>query len=265
MKLEYVPLLQIQRELQGLPRDQARFQQYLRTMVSEEGLEYPPLGMMNPMGREHVTELLDALLELDADSIGRHTAEELEAELADIPGEFKIGHVVVDDLMGGWTNRYDYEYQLRFETSHPYKPDEDSPLGVKLPRWLKDFWLSGVLWSSEPASEMALTQAIQLPVYRFAYIFQYGPAKTLREMIAQEGAVMRAAGCTEPTLDAEDLDYTREVLIPYLGESDKRTVIECLFGDEAGATLGFTPRGLSHWAGLALALHDATLITTSQL
>ena len=36
-----------------------------------------------------------------------------------------------------------------------------------------------------------------------------------------------------------------------------RTCIECLFGDEPGRTLGFTPRGLSPWAGLALALHDA--------
>ncbi len=32
-----------------------------------------------------------------------------------------------------------------------------------------------------------------------------------------------------------------------------------LFGDAAGKTLGFTPRGLSRGAGLALALHDARL------
>ena len=37
---------------------------------------------------------------------------------------------------------------------------------------------------------------------------------------------------------------------------DMRTCVECLFGDAAGRTLGFTPRGLSPWAGLALALHD---------
>ena len=45
--------------------------------------------------------------------------------------------------------------------------------------------------------------------------------------------------------------------LPFLDADDKRTIIECLFGDEAGRTLGFTPRGLSHWAGLAVALHDA--------
>ena len=51
--------------------------------------------------------------------------------------------------------------------------------------------------------------------------------------------------------------YTREVLIPYQGADDMRTCMECLFGDAAARTLGFTPRGLSPWAGLALALHDA--------
>ena len=44
---------------------------------------------------------------------------------------------------------------------------------------------------------------------------------------------------------------------------DMRTAIECLFGDAAGRTLGFTPRGLSPWAGLALALHDAQILPTS--
>ena len=68
---------------------------------------------------------------------------------------------------------------------------------------------------------------------------------------------MARAGCTRPVLDDEEIAYTREVLAPFLQADDKRTVIECLFGDAAGRTLGFTPRGLSPWAGLALALHDA--------
>ena len=47
------------------------------------------------------------------------------------------------------------------------------------------------------------------------------------------------------------------MLSPYLDADDMRTCIECLFGDAAALTLGFTPTGLSPWAGLALALHDA--------
>ena len=68
---------------------------------------------------------------------------------------------------------------------------------------------------------------------------------------------MARAGCDSPVLDPEDLEYTRHVIAPFLDATDMRTGIECLYGDAAGATLGFTPQGLSDRAGLALALHDA--------
>jgi hypothetical protein len=258
MHLEYIPLLSIQRELQGMPRNFARFKQYLRTMLSGDGLKFPPLGIMNPMGKDHVTALLDELLAMDADGIGAKAAADVSATLLEVPGEFKIALVVVDDLMGGWTNRYDYEFTLRFSSSQrPFERDSKSPSGFRLPRWLKDFWLTGALWSSEPATERAAREAVLLAAHRFAYVYHHGPALTLRAMLAQEGHVMAKVDCTGPRLDDDDIAYTREVLIPFLDAADKRTCTECLFGDAPCRTLGFTPRGLSPWAGLALALHDA--------
>jgi hypothetical protein len=249
MKLDYVPLLPVQRELQGLPRNYERFRQYLRTVMGPdgEGPERLPLLVANPMARDHVTALLDALLALDADGVAARAVAEASARLAGEPGDFNAALVVADDLMGGWTNRYATEFTLRFRGGPP----------GELPRWLKRFWVYGVLWSSEPATERAAREAILTAVYRTAYVQRHGPARTLRAMLAQEGYVMAAAGCTGPALDAEDLAYTREVLAPSLDADDMRTAIECLFGDEPGRTLGFTPRGLSRWAGLALALHDA--------
>jgi len=249
MNVDYVPLLQTQRELQGLPRNYARFQQYLRTILSADRkrLELPPLGIMNPMGKDHVTVLLDQLLALHADDIAVHAVAEVSVELANEPGDFKLGLVVADDLMGGWTNRYDWEFTLRFP-SGPARPK---------PRWLKDYWLTAVLWSSEPATERGVREAVLTTLHRAAYLQQHGSARTLQDMLIQEGRVMARAGCTSPVLDEEDIAYTRAVLIPFLDAADKRTAIECLFGDAAGRTLGFTPRGLSPWAGLALALHDA--------
>jgi hypothetical protein len=252
MQLEYVPLLRIQREIQGVPRGMARFRHYLRTIQSEDGtaLTLPPLGLMNPMGKDHVTALLDALLELDADGVAVRALAEASAQVANDSGDFKVALVVADDLMGGWTNRYDYEFGLRF--GHGWPPPSRSR-----PKWLKHAWISGLLWSSEPASERAVREAILTAIYRIAYCQHHGVARTLRDKLIQEGHVMARAGCTGPVLDAEDIEYTREVLIPYLDAEDMRTSIECLFGDAAGRTLGFTPRGLSPWAGLALALHDA--------
>jgi len=267
MNLDYVPLLRVMREIQSIPRGQPpdfngmrRFRQYLRTIFphDESADQLLPLLAMNPMGKDHVTALLDALLAMDADDVGAKAASEASAALPDVPGEFKIALVVADDLMGGWTNRYDYEFAFRFGSANRrLERDPDSPSGFRLPRWLKQFWLTGVLWSSEPPSERAVREAIVLPAYRFAYVHRHGPARTLRSLLTQEGQVMAAAGCAGPVLDEEDIAYTREVLIPFLDADDKRTCIECLFGDAPAQTLGFTPRGLSPWAGLALALQDA--------
>src|SRR6516225_677868 len=262
MNLDYVPLVRVMREIQGIPRGQPpdfngkkRFRHYLRTIFDYDRkiCKLPPLLAMNPMGKDHVTALLDAYLAMDADGIGARVAAEAAARLADVAGDFKVGLVVCDDLMGGGSNRYDCEFAWRFGPGQLHS--SGSP--PKRPRWLKDYWLQGVLWSSESPSERAVREAILTAAHRVAYMQQHGPARTLREMLAQEGQVMALAGCSGPTLDAEDIAYTREVLIPYLDADDMRTCIECLFGDEAGRTLGFTPRGLSPWAGLALALHDA--------
>lgn len=261
MNLDYVPLLQVMRDLHGIPRGQPpdfngkkRFKQYLHTIFDYEKrvCKLPILLAMNPMAKDHVTALLDAYLGMEGDSIGIRAAAEAADRLADVPGTFKVGLVVCDDLLGGWTSRPFYEFAFRFgctiDGSRLEKPPND---------WIKDFWLQGVLWSSEAPTERAVREAILAAAYRAAYMHRHGAPRTLREMLAQEGAVMALAGCSRPTLDANDIAYTREVLIPYLDADDTRTCIECLFGDAAARTLGFTPRGLSPWAGLALALHDA--------
>jgi hypothetical protein len=49
MNLQYVPLLRIQRELQGIPRGLGRFQQYLRTVLNRDAagrtLGFTPRGL----------------------------------------------------------------------------------------------------------------------------------------------------------------------------------------------------------------------------
>ena len=275
MKLDYVPLLRVMRKIQSIPRGQPpdfngmkRFRHFVRTIfprnksgkIDDNAVLLLPLLAMNPMGKDHVTALLDAYLAMDADGIGARVAAEVAVRWADVPGDFKVGLVVADDLMGAGTNRYNDEFTFRFG------PDQFRSGGrpPKRSRWLKDYWLTGVLWSSESPSERAVREAILTAAHRVAYMHQHGPARALREMLAQEGQVMTLAGCSGPTLEAEDIAYTREVLIPHLGAEDTRTCIECLFGDAAARTLGFTPRGLSRWAGLALALHDARLRPVTQ-
>jgi hypothetical protein len=254
MNVEYVPLLPVLRELYNTPRGRDRFREYLATMLTADrsDIGIPPLVIVNPMGRDHVSALLDALLAVDADEQAAHAVGDAATDLADIPGDFKASLIIADDLKGGWTNRYAVEYDQRRLVA----PVE------RTARQTRRFWITGILWSSEPASVEIVRQSILIAVYRAAYVQQHGTARTLRELMTQEGMVMARAGCTEPTLDEEDLAYTREVLSPLLDAGDMRTGIECLFGDAAGRTLSFTPRGLSPRAGLALALHDARVQNT---
>lgn len=261
MLLHYTPLLQIQRDLHSIPRGMERFKQYLRTIFgSDEGcLALPSLITMNPMGKEHVAILLDELLALRADEMAARTCSELQRELSGDPGDYKIAMVIADDLLGGWTNRYDYEFNIRFPQA------ARSTASTELPRWLKHYWLTAVLWSSEPVLETTIRETIRSTIYRTIYLRHHGTPKSLRDLMKQEGEVMARAGCTRPMIEPDDIAYTREVIRPVLEASDKRTIIEYLFGDPAGNTLGFTPRGLSLNAGLALALHDALNNTGTHL
>jgi hypothetical protein len=135
-------------------------------------------------------------LAMDGDGIGARVAAEVAARLADVPGDFKVGLVMCDDLMGLGTNRYDYELKIRFPAT--WIPPNWLKPGFR-PKWLKDYWLMGVLWSSESPSERAVREAILTAAHRVAYMHQHGLARTLREMLAQEGQVMALAGCSGRT------------------------------------------------------------------
>lgn len=196
MNIEFVPLLRVQRDLYSIPRGQERFSAYLRTMVNCDGTDVrlPPLVAMNPMGKDHVPALLDALLAMDAETAAAQ-ASAAAGCLGAVPGNFKLGLVVADDLMGSWTNRYASEFRHRFEETSAHKRG----------------WISACLWSSEAPTLQVVREEVMRTIFRVAYVVEHGPALNLAEMLAQEGYVMSMAGCSEPRLDAADLDYTREI------------------------------------------------------
>lgn len=242
MKIEFVPLLQLQRDLYSIPRGQERFQTYLETMLNADAsdAELMPMVTMNPMGKDHIPAMLDTLLAMDADAMASIAIADTLTQFDDIDRSFKLGLVVVDDKMGGWTNRYTSEFSIRFE----------------LQNYLKRGWLTVVLWTSEVSSAQKVREEALTTLYRVAYIQRYGLALTLQEMLNQEGYAMAMAGCQQPALDEDDIAYTRTVISPYLSTQDYPTIMTCLFGDQAAHSLGYRPQGLSERAGLALALYQ---------
>ena len=243
MKLSFLPLLQIQRDLYAMPRGIERFREYIKTMTDPETGDLAlPLVAMNPMGKDHVSALIDEYIALGSVRIASDSVDEATAKaLASQTKEYKVGLVVSDDLKGGWTNRWASEFSHRFETKAFHKRG----------------FLTGILWTSEPASASNVREAVLTSIYRAEYLQRHPSPKTLHGMIEQEGHAMARAGCTSPSLDADDLTYTRSVIAPHLDANDRATVMACLFGDAAANALGYPPQGLTDRAGLALALHDA--------
>jgi hypothetical protein len=247
MKFEYVPLLQVQRDLYKLPRGFERFREYLRTMIDPDSGDLKlPLVAMNPMGKDHLPPFLDKLLEWDADGEAARATAEAQSSLQAEPGVYKVCLVVSDDLRGGWTNRYTAEFDYRFRQKAYYKRG----------------WIAGILWTSESYAPEQVREEVRLCLFRAAYIQQHGYSRTLNEMLAQESYAMKMAGSTAPTLDPDDLAYTREVLASYLDKTDQPTLIAALYGDAAAHQLGYPPLGLSPRAGLALALDNAQKLET---
>jgi len=90
----------------GSPPDfngKKRFKKYLGMIFDYDAkvCKLPTLLAMNPMGKDHVTALLDAYLDIDGDGIGARVTAEVAAELADVPGDFKVGVRRSD----GWGNQ----------------------------------------------------------------------------------------------------------------------------------------------------------------
>ena len=247
MKLSFLPLLQIQRDLYAMPRGMERFREYIKAMTDPETGDLAlPLVAMNPMAKDHVPALIDEYIALGAERIASDAVAEAEgsetAKAVSLQAkEYKVGLVVSDDLKGGWTNRWASEFSHRFETKAFHKRG----------------FLTGILWTSEPASASNVREAVLTSIYRAEYLQRHPSPKTLHGMIEQEGHAMARAGCTSPSLDADDLAYTRSVITPHLDANDRATVMACLFGDAAADALGYPPQGLSDRAGLALALSEA--------
>jgi len=240
--LTYVPLLQVQRDLYRMARGVERFREYIRTMVDAETKDLEiPITAMNPMGKDHVPKLLDEFLACNADTEAAQAIEEILPRLRDVGGNFRVTMVLSDDAQGAWTNRIASEFSRRFETKALHRRG----------------WITGLLWSSEPASSKLVREEARLSVYRAAHIQRHGYAKTLREILAQEGYAAEMARSADPGLSADDLDYTREVLQPLLDATDKPTLVAALFGDPGARELGYDRLGLSSRAGFALAIANA--------
>jgi hypothetical protein len=246
VKLALLPALRLQRELLEMPPGKKRFDRYLADMLDGTTVRLP-LQAFNPMSKAHVANLLDHLLATGAEAVAAEALVEAEARLATSPLELRFCLVVVDDLKGGWTNRYFNDMGHRFEGA------ADLVRG----------FATGFVWSSEQAGSLDVREETLATVYRAAHATRFGWPSSLGERLLQEARTLRFAVARGPLLDPDDLDYSRGVLAPHLTSSHPPVVFPCLYGDAAARSVGYPPLGLSAWAGLAVARADGLAASES--
>lgn len=250
MNIDFIPTLQVQRELYEKPRDMARFRWYIEQMLgdsmdSDERDVQVPIGAVNPMGKAHCLDAVNALIAIDADGVAAAAAHEAAERLPDAGPAARIYVNVLDDRMGGWTNRIFSEFGLRY--------GNDFAIRANRARRFYGVWC----WTSETYTAGQLRALTFDTVYRAWHWLTHGAPHMLREMLALDHAAARFAGETAPILLDDDLDYTREVLASLLDAGDQPTCIAALFGDDAARSCGYPPLGLSPRAGQALAVQRA--------
>ena len=244
MPLELLPLLKTQRDLHAIPPGPARFKAYIEVMTGDGETIAAPLANMNPMGKEHVAELIDDLIDWNAEAVVAEVLTRAENRLGGLSDTLlketlQVGLVLTDDLKGGWTNRYLTDMTQRFKNAY------DLEHGLALvPVWTSGVWTAG-----------ALEQAVLTTVYRTLYKKVYGLPLTLHDMLKQEGQALHFAGA-ELGLEPDDVAYSRAVLEPYLNATEWAVILPCLYGDAAARAVGHPPLGLSMDAGFAVALSD---------
>lgn len=241
---QVVPVLHQLYEVYQTPSGYSRFQAYLRLIrgkASGHDLEVPPLGMANPMARPEVVGRLGAWLALGVED---HLATWVAALESEWPATWKSWPVVsvsltyCDDLLGGWTNRALIELQGLLNPA------------AGLDRWN---WIVIPIWSSETPHLETLRARVRMALLRVGRSREVGSPVTLGQVLRREAELAVQAGYLHATLDAEEAEYTGQVLNLYCDREERAVLVAALFGDQAAQSLGYTPLGLSIGAGLAWA------------
>lgn len=239
--LTHVPLLRVARDLYDVPRGGERFQEYLRLLTGGPDDAIVPLVALNPLGREHVAAALDALLAIDADGIAARAVEEAGQRLAPLSLDARVGLSLADDVAGGWTHRHLSDAAHRFGLSAA----------------LKRRWIGVLFWASETPTVGRVRAETLAAIFRSAYATRFGEAKTLNQMMVQEGLAARFAGLPAPILSAGEHERIRAVIEPRRQRTETPITFACLYGDDAAREVGYPALGLPPDAGFRLAAIEA--------
>src|SRR5438270_8284334 len=95
MKIAYLPVLGALRELYLQPRNMQRLRNYISALTGGTDDVVVPIGVANPMAKEHALAKIDELLALGVEDNGAKAAEEAGTRLAAIRPQGDRGNLEI--------------------------------------------------------------------------------------------------------------------------------------------------------------------------
>lgn len=216
--------------LYGKPRTFERFQEYLKTLQGGTKADMAiPITGFNPMAKEHLLDRLKQLKNIGAEQIIEETLNDLNGTTFsnNAGGDFKVVTNLLDDLKGGWTNRFNSDYDSKFKINGCFS---------------RNFCIA-IFWASESFTKDIIKERTLDYIFRTVYWLSNPKPKTLKEHLAQEIFV---ASQTKSKSNYQEADF--KCLDEFYKDNENtdnyHIVFNFFYGDNASASLGFPTYGI---------------------
>ncbi len=244
MEFQVRPILEQMAELYQIPRGKQRFDHYLFLLQGEtRGEMILPIAGYNPMGKDHVEQRLQELVNLNAERIMEDALRHINAEYSSFRPNaiFEVIINLSDDLGGAWTDRFASHYANTFDFGAITKRNFCTPY----------LWTSDVCYTEE-----LIIRRMLEAVYRTIHFLQRGKPATLADHVSQETFVQRHIN-RDIKVDVVEDQEIRKFYEMNQGSEDYTLIFNFFYGDEASIQLGYQAFGNSTSAGFEWARYCA--------
>mgnify|MGYP000930834623 CR=1 FL=1 len=190
------------------------------------------------MAKEHILEKLAELKEPNTEQIIRDTLIELNRELSEKKPQliFKVAFNLLDDLKGGWTNRFTSDYDSKFKINALVKRNFCIP----------------IFWTSESYNTKKIIERTLEYCNRTISWLSHPSPKTLEEHILQEVTIAKKVN--PQTINEFDIKPLNAFYQANKDSRDYVTIFNFLYGDTATESLGNNTLGIKEeFAGFKFA------------
>ena len=233
-----VPTLATMAGIYRLPREggphSPRFKAYHALVAATHGL-----SAYNPMAGPHALEAVEALLELDAESIASDAAHDSCARL-EYDGDITLAVVLASP--GYWTDRVATD--IRHRTL-----DERTPHRGIIYQWTREIpTVAGVRRESIAETVRVIHTAV------------HGATGTVRAVLAREGLALALDEAPLAALTPAEAQRVVDAL-ELVGDSPHASdIVAVALGDDAATAMGYIPLGLAFHAGVRWAAERARAV-----